>query len=48
MLLTMFFAFLQYGHKAEELAYSARVESVNILDELHWCVKETSFLVDTT
>ena len=27
------------------MAYSERIESVHILDKLHWCVLETSFLV---
>ena len=30
-----------------ELTCSARGESVHILDKLHWCVIETSFLEDT-
>ena len=49
VLFSMSFAFMPYGHKADECnmtSYSARSESVHILDKLH-CVMETSFLVDT-
>ena len=47
VLFSMFFAFVLYGHKAEECnmtTYSARGESVHILYKLHWCVMKTSFL----
>ena len=47
VLFTMSFAFVLYGHKAEEsnmTTCSARGESVDIVDKLHWCIMETSFL----
>ena len=40
VLFTVFFVFVLHGHKAEECnltTYSARSESVHILDKLHWC-----------
>ena len=45
VLFTIFFAFVLYGHKAEDCnmtAYSARSQSVHFLDI---AVTETSFLV---
>ena len=43
----MFFALMLYGHEAEECnmtTYSARAESMHILDKLLWCLMEMSFL----
>ena len=50
VIFTIFFAFVLYGHKAEECnmtAYVALGESVQIPEKLHECVMETSFLLDT-
>ena len=32
--------------ECNDLKYCARGESVHILEKLHWCVMEMSFLVD--